>query len=258
MNPSARPLILTYHSIRDDASPLCTPPKVFAEQMDWLKSHAQVVALRHLVELLSKRKALPERAVALTFDDGFLDFYKQAEPVLHQHSLPATVFLATGWCGKTNSWLGQPSWVEPQPLMDWSKVAKLSQRGIEFGGHSVSHPALTDIPGTQMENEVADCQKAIEEHTGTTAKLFCYPYGKWNDSVRRAVKQHYDGACSTAAGVLDANSDVFSLPRVDAHYVRNPSWFRSMFTRRFLTYVATRRLIRRLRRQPEGYLSKAY
>lgn len=257
MNPSARPVILTYHSICDQASPLCTPPKVFADQMKWLKGHAQVVALGHLVDLLAKHKALPERAVALTFDDGFLDFHDHAAPILQNHSLPATVFLPTGWCGKTNSWPGQPSWVEPQPLMDWPHVVELSRQQVEFGGHSVSHPSLTDIPGTQMEKEVADCGKAIEEHTGTASRFFCYPYGKWNDSVRRVVKQHYQGACSTAAGVVDQSSDIFSLPRVDAHYVRNPSWFRSMFTRRFLTYVATRRIIRRLRRQPEGYLAKS-
>lgn len=257
MNPSARPVILTYHSIRDDASPLCTPPRTFADQMHWLKGHAQVVSLGNLVDLLSERKALPERAVALTFDDGFLDFHDCAAPILQKHSLPATVFLPTAWCGKTNSWPGQPSWVEPQPLMDWTQVAELSRRGIEFGGHSVSHASLTDIPAAQMEKEVCDCKNAIAEHTGSVARFFCYPYGKWNDSVRRAVKQHYAGACSTAAGVLDQNSDIFSLPRVDAHYVRNPSWFRSMFTRRFLTYVATRRLIRRLRHQPEGYLGRA-
>ena len=256
MNPAARPVILTYHSIADSDSPLCIAPKIFAEQMEWLAGHAQVVPLAALAETLSKKRAPKERSVALTFDDGFADFAQHAAPVLKRLGLPATVFLPTGWCGRTNAWPGQPAWVEPQPLMDWATISALAQQGIEFGGHSVSHPSLTDVPGTQMEQEVAECKRTIETHTGRPAQLFCYPYGKWNDSVRRAVKQHYAGACSTAAGLLDPASDVYSMPRVDAHYVRNPSWFRSMFTRRFATYIATRRVIRRLRRQPEGYLRR--
>ena len=256
MNPAARPIILTYHSVHDCDSPLCVPPRVFAEQMQWLKGHAQVLPLATVGELLAKRRAFPERAVALTFDDGFQDFYEQAAPVLAKHELPATVFLPTGWCGRDNAWPGQPAWVAPQPLMDWPRISELSAQGIDFGGHSVSHPSLTDVPGPQVEQEVADCKRVIEQHTGKPVQFFCYPYGKWNDSVRRVVKQHYAGACSTAAGVLEVTSDVYSMPRVDAHYVRNPSWFRSMFTRRFLTYIAARRVVRRLRRQPEGYLSR--
>lgn len=252
----ARPIILTYHSISDGSSPLCIAPKLFAEQMEWLKSHAQVAPLSTVVETLAKKRAFPDNAVALTFDDGFLDFATHAAPVLRKHALPATVFLPTGWCGRTNAWPGQPDWVEPQPLMDWPKIIELSRQGTEFGGHSVSHPSLTDVPSSQVEVEVGECKRTIESHTGTAPRFFCYPYGKWNDSARRVVKQHFEGACSTAAGMVEPTSDVFSLPRVDAHYVKNPSWFRSMFTMRFRSYIAARRLVRRLRRQPEGYLSR--
>jgi len=256
MNPAARPAVLTYHSIQDSDSPLCIPPRTFSEQMQWLKGHAQVLPLAEVVDLLARRKSFPERVVVLTFDDGFQNFQTHAAPVLARLELPATVFLPTAWCGKTNAWPGQPEWVVPQPLMDWPAIAELSRQGIEFGGHSVSHPALTDVPGSQVEKEITGCKQEIETHTGKPARFFCYPYGKWNDSVRRVVKQHFAGACSTAAGVVEFDSDAFSIPRVDAHYVRNPSWFRSLFTRRFLTYIAARRVVRRLRRQPEGYISR--
>ncbi len=256
MNPALRPAILTYHSIHDADSPLCIPPRVFAEQMQWLKGHAQILPLATLVELLATRKSFPERVVALTFDDGFQDFYTDAAPVLLKLGLPATVFLPTAWCGKNNAWPGQPAWVKPEPLMDWPAIAELSRQGVEFGGHSATHPSLTDIPTEQADREIAQCKTEIESRTGKPARLFCYPYGKWNDSVRRVVKQHYAGACSTAAGMLEFNSDAYSMPRVDAHYVRNPSWFRSLFTRRFLTYIAARRVVRRIRRQPEGYISR--
>jgi peptidoglycan/xylan/chitin deacetylase (PgdA/CDA1 family) len=253
---ASSPLILTYHSIRDGDSPLEIPPAVFAGQMAWLREHAQVIPLGTLVRALAEKRGLPERSVVLTFDDGFADFAEAAAPLLVKHSLPATVFLPTAWCGKTNAWPGQPPWVKPQPLLTWNAVGQLAQQGIEFGGHSVSHPVLPDVPAAELEQEISGCQEEIARVTGQRAQFFCYPYGRWNDSVRRLVKEHYAGACSTAAGRVARNSDPYSLPRVDAHYVRSPQLFRGMLSAWFAGYVALRRWVRRLRGQPEGYLSR--
>jgi hypothetical protein len=55
---------------------------------------------------------------------------------------------------------------------------------------------------------------------------------------------------------VESDADPFALPRVDAHYLRNPACFQSLFSRRFLGYIALRRTIRRLRGRPEGYYSR--
>ncbi len=244
--------ILTYHAIAEGRSPIRVAPALFAAQMEWLAKNARVAPLGEVVEAIVERRPLPARTVVLTFDDGFLDFHAAAAPVLRRLKLPATVFLPTAWLGKTNAWPGQPAWVEPQPLMSWEQVRELAEQGIVFGGHSVSHPSLTDIPGAEMEREVRECRDAIESVTGRPCDFFCYPYGRWKDSVRTAVKRHYRGACSTIAAVAGANSDPFTLPRVDAHYVRSPALFRAMFSPLFRGYIGARRFIRRLRGQPEG------
>src|SRR5579859_7292887 len=106
------PIILTYHSISDGASPLKIPPGLFAQQMEWLHANARVSSLNQVVSALSQRKSLPERTVVVTFDDGFRDFYSSAAPVLRRLGLPATIFLPTNYCGRTNGWPGQPSWVQ--------------------------------------------------------------------------------------------------------------------------------------------------
>jgi peptidoglycan/xylan/chitin deacetylase (PgdA/CDA1 family) len=74
MNENSYPIILTYHSIAAGDSPLRIPPALFTEQMEWLKAHAEVMPLGRIVKPLATGGAIPERAVALTFDDGFLDF----------------------------------------------------------------------------------------------------------------------------------------------------------------------------------------
>ena len=252
MGASQNPVILTYHSISHGDSPLKISPELFAEQMQWLRDNARVVSLGELVAALASRRPLPERTVVLTFDDGFQDFYTSAAPLLHRWGLPATVFLPTGYCGRTNAWPGQPDWVEQEPLLDWQQVAELARQGFSFGAHSISHPVLTRLPVAKAQQEIVECKAHIEERVGRRVEFFCYPYGRWNPAVRDLVNQHYKGACATLARAINPGSDLFALPRADSHYIRHRGLFRMLFTWRFLAYLTTRRLIRRARRAPEG------
>lgn len=245
-------MILTYHSISAEHSPLCVPPALFARQMEWLRENARVAPLAGVVEHLAAKRALPPRTVALTFDDGFADFSTAAAPVLLRLGLPATVFLPTSYCGKRNDWPGQPTWVAPQPLLDWPAIGALAKQGIAFGAHSRTHPDLTRTAVQQAEEEIAGSRRDIEEKTGKPCEHFCYPYGAWNAEVRRLVAQHFQGACSTAAGTVQSGADPFALPRVDAHYLRSPGLFERLFTSPLEAYIGVRRWIRRLRGQPEG------
>jgi peptidoglycan/xylan/chitin deacetylase (PgdA/CDA1 family) len=252
MDEDRYPVILTYHSIAEGDSPIRIPPALFAGQMEWLKSHATVLPLARIVQPLISGAAFSARAVALTFDDGFQDFAEHAAPILGKLGFPATVFLPTAYCGRANDWPGQPGWVKPQPLLDWAQIRDLAGQGISFGAHTRSHCVLTEVGAEKAEQEIVLSRRDIEERAHTAVTHFCYPYGVWNAAVRGCVARHYEGACSTAAGVVAAGADPYALPRVDAHYLRKPALFRSMFTRRFRAYVTGRRWIRRLRGQPEG------
>jgi peptidoglycan/xylan/chitin deacetylase (PgdA/CDA1 family) len=253
MTAAQAPVILTYHSISLGRSPMKIPPALFSEQMEWLKANARVLSLAEVVKALQHQQTpLPERSIVLTFDDGFRDFDSHAAPVLRQLELPATVFLPTAYCGRTNSWPGQPEWVDEEPLLDWEQIRKLAEQGISFGAHSMTHPVLSELSGAEAEREIVGSKREIEVRTGRAPEFFCYPYGRWNPAVRALVMENYGGACSTAAGVVEPDVDPFALPRVDAHYLRNPAWLRSLFTPRFRSYVLVRRWIRRLRGEPEG------
>lgn len=256
MRSKLRAVILTYHSISDGPPPLAVSPPLFAEQMEWLKNNANVVPLGKIVEALENRRTLPAHCVALTFDDGYLDFLLNAYPVLRRLQLPATVFLSTDHCGSTNAWSRQSSGLKQRPLMPWEKIRELAGEGIEFGSHGASHVALDHVGHEVLDREINGSKKEITDRLGRAPDFFCYPYGIWNAAVRDAVRSHYCAACSTGAGLVESDSDPYALPRVDAHYVRNPAWFHRMFAPSFGAYVALRRWIRRLRSQPEGFLSK--
>lgn len=255
MSAASHPVILTYHSISDGDSPLKVSPALFAEQMEWLATSQNAINVARLSDLANaagRPDHLVPRSVILTFDDGYADFYTHAAPLLRKHRLPATVFLPTDYIGRSNSWPGQPGWVKEEPLMSWEQIGELAQAGMDFGSHTVSHPDLTALPPEQVERELAESKRQIEQRTGREVAHFCYPYGKWNPAVRDAVMRHYRSACSTIAGTVRASADQLLLPRVDAHYLRDSRWFRAMFTRRFEAYIAARRLVRRMRGQPEG------
>jgi peptidoglycan/xylan/chitin deacetylase (PgdA/CDA1 family) len=137
-----------------------------------------------------------------------------------------------------------------------SDLAGLAQNGFNFGAHSISHPVLPSLSVNEAEHEIAGSKAQIEERTGQRVDFFAYPYGRWSPAVRDLVSRHYQGACSTGAGVVEQDADPFALPRVDAHYVRRPALFRMLFTGSFVTYIAIRRTIRQIRRQPEGLYAR--
>ena len=116
---------------------------------------------------------------------------------------------------------------------------------------------MTSLSVRDAEQEIVESKREVEANIGHAAELFCYPYGRWNPAVRNLVSGHFSGACSTAAGAVQSNADPFALPRIDAHYLRSAACFRSLFTQRFLSYLAVRRTVRRLRNQPEGFYSKS-
>jgi peptidoglycan/xylan/chitin deacetylase (PgdA/CDA1 family) len=97
---SRRFQILGYHKVSPEAHPFFDPlrPDIFDAQMQFLKSCYRVMSLQELVARAAKGD-VPERAVAITFDDGYRDNYDYAFPILKKYNFPATIFVATGAIG---------------------------------------------------------------------------------------------------------------------------------------------------------------
>ena len=101
-----RAVILAYHRVADvDSDPygLCVRPRYFDEQLSAVRKFAHPLSLEELVRGLSERR-LPKRAVAVTFDDGYVDNLHNAKPLLARHDVPATVFAVSGNCGREFWW----------------------------------------------------------------------------------------------------------------------------------------------------------
>jgi peptidoglycan/xylan/chitin deacetylase (PgdA/CDA1 family) len=94
-------------------------------------------------QAIATKTPLPGRAILLTFDDGYLDFFTYAHPLLQAYGFSATVFLVAERVGKSNQW--DEIYGESVPLMDWVQIRQLQAQGIEFGSHSTTHRPLTAL-----------------------------------------------------------------------------------------------------------------
>ncbi len=106
-------VVLMYHSVaRAERRPLqdplnAMPEAVFASQMSLLARQRQVISLDALAETLAAGESPPTGSVVITFDDGYLDTYEVAAPILSRYDLPATLFIATGYAER-----GESAWID--------------------------------------------------------------------------------------------------------------------------------------------------
>lgn len=249
MRPAA---ILTYHSLDESDSVLSVSPEGFAEQMRILsETGARVVSLEEAARLLAEGDSR-EPVVALTFDDGFRNVYEHGFPILQRYGFTATIFIVTDYCGKDNHWPTQPSGVETLPLMTWDEIQEMHRAGIHFGGHTRTHADLLQISPQEAEEEIAVSRQTLEERLGGPIRAFAYPYGYYDETVKRLTAKHYSLACSARLGFARLGSDPFALERLDMYYLRSPAMFRSLFTPRVGAYIQFRRGLRDLRQRVQN------
>jgi len=211
--------ILYYHSIDGSGSVISTSPSQFLRQMQFLKRRRfQVLSLVQLTDLLRTKEPLPSKTVVITFDDGYQNNYHYAFPVLQEFGFPATVFIATKYCGQTNDW-PQLGFVLPSlAMLSWAEIREMSRFNIEMGCHTHSHPNLVEAGPEETREEILLSKGILEEKVGNPVRFFAYPYGTADRPIKEIVASEFVAACSTQPGRVDHRSDLYSLERVDAGY----------------------------------------
>ena len=103
-------------------------------------------------------------------------------------------------------------------VIDWDEVAELTRAGIVPGGHTKSHPILTEIDESRRAEEIAGSFAAIEENTGRAPRAFCYPNGNHTDAIVDTVKRAgYAAAFTCGSGSAGAGTDAYRVPRFSMH-----------------------------------------
>jgi len=237
--------ILTYHSVDESGSVISISERVFEAQIAWLaRAEVRVVSLSALMRLPADADA-----VALTFDDGFVNFGDVAAPLLAEHGLPSTLFVVSDAVGRTNRWPGGADRGVPElPLLNWDALGRLAEQGVEIGAHTRTHPNLARSSGDRLHDEIVGGAERIRSETGRAPLAFAYPYGAVSDRAVQIVASRFSWGCTTEMRPVSAADARALLPRLDMFYLREPGQLERWGTARFryrLTLRAGARLMRR-------------
>src|SRR5579862_9742762 len=197
--------VLVYHSISEvpaaGQEAFTVRPARFAEHVAAIADSGRVpLTITGLGMALRGERALPAKAVAITFDDGFDDTLAAVE-MLAAANVASTVFVTTDRIGRVDG--VAPSVIEGLIALD-----------AEIGAHTVSHPYLDELGPGQARTEIAGSKRVLEDRFQHPVASFAYPHGAYDRGVRQAV---VDAGFSVAAAVKNALShpadDPFAIAR---------------------------------------------
>jgi len=157
----------------------------------------------------------PNKYVVLTFDDGYQDFLTEALPVLQDFGYAATLFITTGFIGKKVR-----SKFKGKTCLTWDEVRDIRALGVEIGSHTINHSMLYGLTWSEVENELSDSKKMIEDEIGTLVYNFSFPFAypadkKWEAMFHNILNNYGYISCSTTKIGLNCLGDnPFSLKRV--------------------------------------------
>jgi len=214
--------VLMYHKVNDLwPNPTTVPTAVFEEQMALLGELAYVpVSLDAVRDHYLHGSELPERAVLITFDDGYRDNVENALPVLRRYGYPAVVFVPIGFLDD-----GRPlPHEEPLRLLGirnetvgWDELAELEAGGVRIESHGIGHRPLSELEPAEATREIALSKLRLEERLGREVDAFAFVKGSLADyrpeHASLVAQAGYKLAFTSVSGANGPGSDRFRLRR---------------------------------------------
>ena len=171
--------VLVYHHIREftvnesEASrEFVVTPAMFDKQMQYLSDNGYTSMLvKDLGAVLEGTIPLPEKPVIVTFDDGRLNQYENALPVLTKHGIHATFYIFTNAIDANDKYLTS------------AEIRELDTLGHEIASHTILHPYLTRVSGELLTKELVESKAKLERIVGHSVVSLAYPFGLFNEAV---------------------------------------------------------------------------
>ena len=197
-------MVLNYHKIDNTFISLAVRPDDFEAQRKYLSENGyHTISPDELYDSLAGTGELPENPVLITFDDGYVDNYTNAYPILKKYGFKATIFVITSFLGKDKNY------------MTWDQARELDANGISIESHTVDHKSMTDLTDEQLRMELVESKKKAEKELGHPVEYMAYPTGTYNLHIAEMVKEAgYKAAFTIKYGNVDKASNIYALERV--------------------------------------------
>ncbi len=208
-------VILQYHHVSETLPAVTSvSANTFTKHLNYLKEHNfNVIPLNELISALQQGKALEDKTIAITFDDGYNNNYDQAAPILEEFGYPYTIFV-------------NPKLIDEQAsyLMGWDKLRKLAKKGALIANHSAEHNYLHKKLENETQNQwrertkkdILSSQQRIKEEIGHDYKYVAYPYGEFNNQLQALVTELGFVGIGQHSGAVNQHSNFSRLPRFPA------------------------------------------
>jgi peptidoglycan/xylan/chitin deacetylase (PgdA/CDA1 family) len=203
--------VFMYHDLEDDPGaiaashrPYVLTPGAFEEQMDALvRLGIRGVGLSEALAGVDSSAGAGGRPVAvLTFDDGHASNATRAVPILRARGFTATFFVTAGW-------IGQP------PYMDRAQIRAVAEAGMEIGTHSLTHRPPAALSPAELDHELRESRRILEEGIGRPVLTGSAPTGFHNPAIGPAARAAgYRALCVGRIALWTPGGDPFSIPRV--------------------------------------------
>lgn len=230
--------VLMYHHVSPRPGLVTVSPKTFEAQMkDLVKRGYVSLRADQFLDFMENGAPVPEKAVLITFDDGYLDNYVYAFPVLERLNLTATVFAVTSWIGDgpARPHAGQSGPIPETPdhktckklirggradavMMRWSEIEIVETAGsMEIHSHTHSHIRWDEQFGpnrfAMLEQDLMESRGMLLQRLGTSPHL-CWPWGYHEPGyVERAQNLGFRALYTVKKGVNVAGGDPADIRR---------------------------------------------
>jgi peptidoglycan/xylan/chitin deacetylase (PgdA/CDA1 family) len=198
--------IILYHRI--DTSPINSqyyvPPAKFDEEMKLLHDWGYTtITTELLIKAIREGADLPPRPLLITFDDGHLNNYTTAFPIMQKYGFTGVMYIVANYMGVDQ-------------YMNADQIKEMAAAGWEVGSHSISHSDLTSLEPYRQRNEVVESRAMLEEALGVPVLTIAYPFGISNSGViDYAHFAGYIGGMSLGFTYDQGISNLYTLQRRD-------------------------------------------
>ena len=207
--------VLMYHHVSPSAGMITTSPANFERQISCLaRSGYRSLTCDEFASFL-QGKPVPKKSILITFDDGYLDNYVYAYPVLKKYGMSAVLFVSTGLIGEgpCRPHLGSGSALPDTPthktakalmfsdrkdevMLRWSEVELMRQTGsFEFHSHTHTHERWdlllpdAESKNAKMMEDLAQSRRVLQERLGSVSDHLCWPQGYFDQDYVALAKE---------------------------------------------------------------------
>lgn len=196
--------VLAYHRVGYTTDNLTVTPERFTNDLESLQEWGYCsISLEDFQKFIDDRNVnLPDKPILITFDDGYLDNFENAYPILRKYGMIGTFFIITDML-----------WTKDRLAPE--HIAEMSQGGMSFGSHTVTHRALAELDYATIYNELVNSKATLESVLGKNVNAIAYPRGSYNEAVIEIAQNvGYITGFTVKEGLCIKESPDFELRRI--------------------------------------------